>query len=103
MQIKVYKRDRGGKVAEAELVFDKGPLAGLKLVGLDVWRGREDGELRLSLPGRSYEKDGKKQYYDYLRCVERDNMRPLTELREAILAEVRRVVGTGADDEEGQW
>ena len=43
MVIKIIANDRGnppGKLADAELHFDDGPLAGLKLIGFGIWERR---------------------------------------------------------------
>jgi hypothetical protein len=43
MTIKITPNDKGnpaGKLAEAEVHFSEGPLAGLKLIGFSVWERR---------------------------------------------------------------
>lgn len=101
MKIVMRASERGpqNKVAEGELVFDKGPLAGLKLVGFDVWR-KQDGDLFLALPGRAYEKDGQRKTFDYLRAQSRDELKALDRLKGEMLAEARRVLGASTDPEE---
>ena len=43
MTVKILANDRGnpaGKLADAELHFTDGPLAGLKLIGFGIWERR---------------------------------------------------------------
>ena len=43
MTVKIITNERGnppGKLADAELHFSDGPLAGLKLIGFAVWERR---------------------------------------------------------------
>ena len=57
-------------VCEAELVFDQeGPLAGLKLVGLCIWRDAE-GELFVTFPSRAFGAGSERRYFDYLRSAD---------------------------------
>ena len=49
MLVKITPNDKGspaGKLADAELHFDEGPLAGLKLLGFAVWERRSYALLR---------------------------------------------------------
>lgn len=39
-------------VAEAEVPIHKGPLAGLKVTGIRIWRRRQDGHLFVTFPAR---------------------------------------------------
>ena len=69
MQVKIVQHNNGGpagKLADAELHFDDGPLAGLKLVGITVWEGR-DGQAQVTLPTRHYTVDGERRRYILLR------------------------------------
>jgi hypothetical protein len=70
MTIRVILNERGnppGKVADAELYFDSGPLAGLKLVGFAVWttRGREGRTV--TFPARQYSVNGERRSFSLLR------------------------------------
>ena len=50
MTIKITPNDKGnppGKLADAELHFEDGPLAGLKLIGFGIWE-RRGGNGRMS-------------------------------------------------------
>ena len=57
-------------LAEASLVFEEGPLAGLSLVGFTIWRGKDDskGKYWVSLPA----KQAQKGYFDFLRSTDGD-------------------------------
>lgn len=56
-------------VCEAEIIFDEGPLAGMKLVGFSLWRGQEDSVF-VSFPARAFGADGDRRYFDLLRSVD---------------------------------
>src|SRR6266851_1740781 len=56
-------------VAEAELHFDDGPLAGMRLVGFSLWRSTE-GELYVTFPSRAFGASTERRYFDYLRAVD---------------------------------
>jgi hypothetical protein len=57
MVIKITPNDRGnppGKLADAEIHFTEGSLAGLKLIGFSVWERRVGGRnVTPSPPGRT--------------------------------------------------
>ncbi len=57
-------------VAEVEVPVGSELLKGMKLVGIRVWRRKDDGELFVSFPGRTYETaDGTRQF-DYVRALD---------------------------------
>jgi hypothetical protein len=56
-------------VCDAEIVFDEGELAGMKLVGFAVWRGAE-GDTYVTFPSRAFGTATDRKYFDYLRSVE---------------------------------
>jgi len=56
-----------GKLADVEIHFEEGLLAGLKLVGCSVWRSRKGDALAVMVPARSYQTMGGVRYYDLLR------------------------------------
>ncbi len=64
---------RGGApeklVCEGEIVFEEGPLAGMKLVGFSLWRGAED-EVYVTFPARPFGLEGERRYFDLLRSAE---------------------------------
>ncbi len=55
-----------GKLADAELHFTDGPLAGLKLIGFGVWE-RRDHVRRVTLPTRQYSINGERRSFSLLR------------------------------------
>jgi hypothetical protein len=70
MVIKIVPNDRGnppGKLAEAELHFTEGELAGLKLVGFAVWDRRNGPGRNVTFPARNYVVNGERRAYALLR------------------------------------
>ena len=55
-----------GKLADVELHFTDGPLAGLKLIGFGVWE-RGDHVRRVTLPARQYSVNGERRSFSLLR------------------------------------
>jgi hypothetical protein len=60
-------------VSNAEIIFNIGPLAGLKLCGFALWRGKTHG-LSVAPPTTTFERDGQTMRYKLLRPV--DEARP---------------------------
>jgi hypothetical protein len=57
-----------GKLADAELHFTAGVLAGLKLVGFAVWASKyTTGGLNVTFPARSYSVNGERRSFALLR------------------------------------
>lgn len=54
------------KLADAELHFTDGPLAGLTLVGFSIWE-RRDGGRNVTFPARSYAVNGERRSFALLR------------------------------------
>ena len=50
-----------GKLADAELHFNDGVLAGLKLIGFAVWERRSRGGRNVTFPARQYSVNGAAQ------------------------------------------
>jgi len=73
MTIKITANDKGNppdKLAEVELHFSDGPLAGLKLVGFSIWRARGGGSGRnVTFPSRSYAVNGERRSFALLRPI----------------------------------
>lgn len=72
MTIKITPNDRGnpaGKLAEAEVHFTDGPLAGLKLIGFSVWERRGGAGHNVTFPARSYSVNGERRSYALLRPI----------------------------------
>ena len=72
MVIKFMPNDKGspaGKLADAELHFDAGELAGLKLVGFAVWERRNGNGRNVTFPARAYSVNGERRSFALLRPV----------------------------------
>jgi hypothetical protein len=70
MVIKIVPNDKGnpsGKLADAELHFDAGELAGLKLVGFAVWERRNGSGRNVTFPSRAYSVNGERRSFALLR------------------------------------
>lgn len=87
MKIKIVDMTGGapaGKVADAELHFTEGPLAGLKLIGFSVWERRGGGGHNVTFPARSYSVNGERRSFALLRPVM--DATAQNNLRDAIVA-----------------
>lgn len=72
MNIKITPNDKGnppGKLADAELHFQEGPLDGLKLIGFGVWERRGGNGRNVTFPARSYSVNGERRSFALLRPV----------------------------------
>ena len=58
-----------GKLAEAELHFSEGPLAGLKLTGFAIWERRVGTGRNVTFPARSYTVNGERRSFVLLRPI----------------------------------
>jgi hypothetical protein len=56
-----------GKLADVEIHFEEGLLAGLKLVGCSVWRSKKGEAPTVLVPSRSYATAAGVRYYELLR------------------------------------
>ncbi len=56
-----------GKLADAELHFTDGVLAGLKLIGFGVWERRAGGGRNVTFPERQYSVNGERRAFALLR------------------------------------
>ena len=55
MVVKITPNDKGnppGKLADAELHFTDGTLAGLKLIGFGIWERKSGGHRNVTFPAR---------------------------------------------------
>ncbi len=71
MTIEIIPNDNGnppGKLADAELHFDDGPLAGLRLIGFAVWERRGGGR-NVTFPARQYSINGERRSFALLRPI----------------------------------
>ena len=72
MTIKFTASDKGnppGKLADAELLFDDGPFAGLKLIGFSIWERRTGGSRNVTFPARQYTVNGERRSFALLRPI----------------------------------
>ena len=73
--VKITPNDKNnppGKLAEAELHFAEGPLAGLKLIGFAIWERRTGSGRNVTFPARSYAVNGEKRTFALLRPITGD-------------------------------
>jgi hypothetical protein len=64
-----HKGNPGGKLADAELHFTDGPLAGLKLAGFSVWETRTGARRNVTFPARQYSVNGERRSFALLRPI----------------------------------
>jgi hypothetical protein len=72
MTVKITPNDKGnppGKLADAELHFTDGPLAGLKLIGFAIWERRSGGGRSVTFPARQYSVNGERRSFALLRPI----------------------------------
>lgn len=55
------------KLADVEIHFEEGLLAGLKLVGCSIWRSKKGESPTVLVPSRSYATAGGVRYYELIR------------------------------------
>ena len=70
--VKITPNDKGnppGKLADAELHFGDGALAGLKLIGFSIWERRGGNGRNVTFPARSYAVNGERRSFALLRPV----------------------------------
>lgn len=77
---------RNGKLADAELHFNDGPLGGLRLVGFAIW-GKHGDTTNVTLPHRDYSNGrGDKRQYMLLRPQENVAQDRVNEITSLILS-----------------
>jgi len=67
--VKITPNDKGnppGKLADAELHFGDGPLAGLKLIGFSIWERRGGNGRNVTFPARQYSVNGERRSFALL-------------------------------------
>jgi hypothetical protein len=72
MTIKIVANGKGnppGKLADAELHFNDGPLEGLKLIGFAVWERRGGPGRNVTFPARQYSVNGERRNFALLRPI----------------------------------
>ncbi len=55
------------KLSEVSIEF---PEYGLRISGLTLWNGKNGTGQYVTFPAREYEKNGKKEYFDYIRGID---------------------------------
>jgi hypothetical protein len=86
MTVKIIPNDKGpaGKLADAELHFGDGPLAGLKLIGFAVWERRSGAGRNVTFPARQHAVNGERRSIALLRPIE--HLHAQERVRDLILA-----------------
>ena len=72
MIVKIVANDKHnppGKLADAELHFTDGVLAGLKLIGFSIWERRVGGGRNVTFPARQYTVNGDRRSFSLLRPI----------------------------------
>ena len=72
MTVKILRNEKGnppGKLADAELHFSEGPLAGLKLIGFSVWERKTGTGRNVTFPARQYSVNGERRSFALLRPI----------------------------------
>ena len=72
LTVKITPNDKGnpaGKLADAELHFGDGPLAGLKLIGFSIWERRGGNGRNVTFPARQYSVNGERRSFALLRPI----------------------------------
>jgi hypothetical protein len=70
--VKINPNDKGtpaGKLADAELHFTDGALAGLKLIGFSIWERRSGNGRNVTFPARQYAVNGERRSFALLRPI----------------------------------
>jgi hypothetical protein len=86
MTVKILANDKGnspGKLVDAELHFDDGPLQGLKLIGFTIWERRGGGGRNVTFPARQYSVNGERRTFALLRPIA--DVQNQNRVRDAIL------------------
>jgi hypothetical protein len=99
LTVKIILNERGntpGKLAEAELHFNDGALAGLKLIGFAIWERRAGGGRNVTFPARQYAVNGERRSFALLRPM--NDATAQERVRDLILdtyAEIEAATGRG--------
>lgn len=72
-----------GKLADAEVHFTSGVLAGLKLVGFGVWTRRDGPGCHVTFPARQFTVHGERRSFALLRAVH--DLTAQQQLRDSVL------------------
>lgn len=80
-----FSDTNAGKLADAEIRFEDGILAGLKLVGFGVWQRRSGSGRNVTFPARSYAVNGERRSFALLRPATGLDMSAQDRIRDLIL------------------
>ena len=72
LTVKITPNDKGnppGKLADAEIHFHDGVLAGLKLIGFSIWERRGAARRNVTFPARQYAVNGERRSFALLRPI----------------------------------
>lgn len=58
-----------GKLADAEIHFNDGPLAGMRLLGFAIWERRNGPGRNVTYPARTYSVNGERRSFSLLRPI----------------------------------
>ena len=76
IEVKILRNEQGkpaGKLADAEIHFIDGELAGLKLVGFSIWERRDGNGISVTFPARQFFFHGDKRNFALLRGITNPN------------------------------
>jgi hypothetical protein len=95
-----YVLNHGGtpqsKLADVEIHFEEGLLAGMKLVGCSVWRSKKGDDPTVLVPSRSYATAGGVRYYELLRADdEKDEKKAVKTFKQYIREEYKKIATLG--------
>lgn len=93
------------KLADVEIYFEEGLLAGLKLIGCSVWRSKKGDPPTVLVPSRSYATASGVRYYELLRPSDaaspEDQKKALKEFKAYIRDEYLRIATLPEPDAAG--
>ena len=101
MLVKITPNDKGspvGKLADAELHFTEGPLAGLKLLGFAVWERRNGSGRNVTFPSRQYSVNGERRSFALLRAL--TDVKAQDHVRDLVLSAYAKFEAEAVDDRE---
>lgn len=90
-----HKGTPSGKLADVEIIFEEGFLAGLKLGGCSIWRPMKGDAPTVLVTSRSYATSGGVRYYQFLRSSEvgeKENQTALKTFKQYIRDEYMKIV-----------
>ncbi len=72
MQVRIVVNEPNsspGKLADAELHFNEGELAGMRLIGFGIWQRQSGGDRNVTFPARQYSVNGERRSFALLRPI----------------------------------